>query len=445
LCGEVYVIYGQHNWEPSIDLRNPPPSATHVIGANPGDFLGSQLHSGDVNGDGRTDLIIGALQATAPDNKGQTGAVYVIYGSATLPGTTIDLANPDASGQRVTVIYGEHNLDCAGDSVRTYDINKDGLSDLFIGSPERTFTLNGEDRDDAGTTEIIFGQRDFLPPVIKLYDPPASPRIFRLAGAHGEDQGIDGGDEFSYRLTGGDVDGDGYVDYIANAMHGDGFNNGVLNGGNVYIFSGKKLSAKLGQLPQSPSPTPQLSGATLTLNGQPVQQANAGQSGLRITITGANLRSDTQVTINGTVVVSHLQAGPPATITVELDENTAIRNSAGQLAVSARNTTPPASNVSNQIIAGTLIGPQINSVKVKKKASGALLLNIFGANFPSDGSVAVTTDSSNVPVQSVSFAPPDFVQAKISPTAAPPEGTAMRIRVITAQGIASNELTATAK
>ncbi|HSB11857.1 MAG TPA: integrin alpha [Blastocatellia bacterium] len=447
-CGEAYVIYGQHNWPANIDLRTPPANATHVIGANQFDLLGSQVHSGDVNGDGRTDLIIGALQALAPDNKGKTGAVYVIYGAANLPGATIDLADPDSSGFRVTTIYGEHHLDCAGDSVRTYDINKDGLSDLFIGSPERTFDLGGEEREDAGVTEIIFGQRDPLPSVIKLYDPPASPRIFRLAGAHGELQGVEGGDEFSYRLTGGDVDGDGYIDYIANAMHGDGFNNALINAGNVYIFSGKKLSAKLGMLPPDQALTPTLTSARLFVNGTgPVQQANAGQSGLVVEIAGTNTRVDTQVLINGIVVLPHVpnpQDVNPS-FAVLLDENISIKNSAGPLAVRLRNISPTLSELSNEIIAGTLVGPQITKIKVKKKASGLLVLKIHGLNFPGDASVTVTANGSAVPVQSASFDPPDYVSAKIGADAAPAPGTTMLVRVVTAQGIQSNEFAATAK
>jgi hypothetical protein len=443
LCGEAYVIYGQTTWPSTVDLQNPPPSATHVIGANPVDFLASQLHSGDVNGDGRTDLIIGALLAKAPDNRGQTGAVYVIYGSPTLSGATIDLADPALSGQQVTVIYGEHALDCAGDSVRTYDINRDGFSDLFIGSPERTFDLNNEEREDAGVTELIYGQRDFLPPVIKLYDPPVSPRIFRLAGAHGEAQGVEGGDEFSYRLSGGDVDGDGYIDYVANAMHGDGFGNGIPNGGNVYIFSGKKLSARLGMLPPDQTPTPAITSASLLAAGQVVQQAPAGQNGLRITITGTQFRADTEVRINGVAVISHLQS--PAEISVELDENPTVRNSAGPLLVRTRNTTPPASNLSNEVSAGRLLGPEITRVKVKKKASGALILNTFGTNFPSDGTVLVIVNGSQLATQSVAFEPPDFVQVKISAGSAPAAGTLMSVRVVTAQGIQSNEVVATAK
>ncbi|HKP86262.1 MAG TPA: IPT/TIG domain-containing protein [Blastocatellia bacterium] len=434
-CGEVYVVYGQHNWPETIDLTAPPPNATHVIGAHAVDLLGSQVHSGDINGDGKTDLILGALQAEAPDNKGKTGAVYVVYGSAGIVGATIDLANPDASGLRVTTIYGEQHLDCAGDSVRAFDINRDGMSDLFIGSPERTFEMpNGELREDAGVTEVIYGQRDFLPAVIKLYDPPASPPVFRLAGGHDDD-------EFSYRLWGGDVDGDGYVDYIANAMHGDGLNGGILNAGNVYVFSGKKLSARLNMLPVDTTPAPQIASATLSVNGQTVQQANAGQSGIRITITGANLRQDTEVTINGNVVVSHLE-GSPARIRIELDENPAIRNSAGQIVVRARNTAPPPSIFSNEAVAGRLVGPEITSVKVKKKSSGMLILKINGSNFPLDGRVEVRAGGQLVNLKNDNVDESGFIDTKIKANAAPPSGTTLHVIVRAQSGIQSNEATA---
>ena len=39
----------------------------------------------------------------------------------------------------------------------------------------------------------------------------------------------------------------------------------------------------------------------------------------------------------------------------------------------------------------------------------------------------------------------DFISAKISPESAPAPGTIIRVRVVTSQGIQSNEVTATAK
>ena len=439
-CGEAFVIYGQHDWPATTSLANPPANATHVIGANAVDFLGSQVHSGDVNGDGRTDLIIGALQALAPDNQGKTVAVYIIYGSTSLPGATIDLANPDASGLQITTIYGEHTLDCAGDSVRTFDINNDGLSDLFVGSPERSFDVAGEEREDAGVTELIYGQRSFLPPVIKLYDPPAGLPIFRLAGAHGEGQGQAGGDEFSYRLTGGDVDGDGYIDYIANAMHGDGLNNGVLNGGNVYIFSGKKLSAKLGMLgPPVPVAPPVLTSARLTLNGQVIQQANTDQPGLVVTIEGTGFKADSEVVIGAFLVNWHFADGSPGSpIIVELDSNLAVRETAGLLNVRVRNTNPLTA-FSNELVAGRLVGLQITSIKVKRKSGGVLLLKISGANFPATGTVSVIVNGSEIPLKSTSFEGSDFIEVKIGKGVAPPPGSNLHVRVLASGGARSNE------
>jgi len=144
------------------------------------------------------------------------------------------------------------------------------------------------------------------------------------------------------------------------------------------------------------------------------------------------------------VAVSHLQT-PASEIFVELDENPTIKTSAGQLLVRARNTTPPASDLSNEVSAGRLVGPEITRVKVKRKASGALLLNTSGTNFPSDGNVVVIANGSQVTTQSVSFEPPDFVQVKIAAGSAPAAGTILSIRVVTSQGIQSNEVTATAK
>ena len=279
-CGEAYVIYGQRNWPSSTDLRTPPATATHVIGANNRDFLGSQLHSADINGDGKTDLILGALHAAAPDLR-ETGAVYIVYGQPGVVGATIDLANVAASGLRLTSIFGEQEFACAGDSVRSFDINGDGRSDLFIGSPNMNLVIGGQTRSAAGDTKIIFGQRDFLPEVIKLYNLAAGPRIFRIAGARGFEQSRDDGDEFSYSLAGGDVDGDGYVDYVSNALHGDGFNNLLDSSGNVYIFSGRKLSAKAGFV------FPEITSVT----------ARRKSSGLiLLKITGSNFTADGTVT-----------------------------------------------------------------------------------------------------------------------------------------------------
>lgn len=438
--GEAFVIYGQSNWPTLTDLKTPPATATHIIGASAFDLLGSQVHSGDVNGDGKTDVIIGALQALAPDNRGRTGAVYVIYGSPNLVGARIDLAAADSPAIRITRIYGDRPGDCAGDSVRTYDINKDGFSDLFVGSPEHTFMINGEMREDTGATMVIFGQSDFLPPVIKFYDPPTTPKLYMLAG----NESLDGGDEFSYRLAGADVDGDGYVDYLANSMHGDGFNDGITNAGQVQVFSGRKLALRLGISVEPPQNAPALTSAILSVNGQTVQQANAGQNGLRITINGTGFKTGTEIFINGVSVVSRTPGDAQLAATqrtVELDENPAIKNSAGNLAVRARNTNPN-TNLSNEVIAGRLTGPEITSVRVKVKASGKTVVIVNGTNFANGSTVTVTVNGQALALKNVTVESSELISAVIGPAVAPPSGTTLRIRVISPSTIQSNEFTA---
>src|SRR5262249_23439903 len=151
--------------------------------------------------------------------------------------------------------------------------------------------------------------------------------------------------------TGADVDGDGHLDYVANAMHGNGANGNLAHAGNVYIFSGRKLSARLGLLPD----VPVLAGAALSANGVAVNQAPAGQSGLTVTVAGSGLRADTRFTINGGVVGSQAAttSGASQQVVISLDDNPDVRNTAGPIVVQAQNTSP-SSGLSNSVTAGTL-------------------------------------------------------------------------------------------
>lgn len=446
-AGEVNVIFGRSDWPSVIDLSTHPAGVTRVIGAKRVDFLGSQVFSADLNGDGAIDLILGALQAEAPDGRGRTGAVYIVYGQEGIVGATIDLANPNASGLNVVTIFGENNLDCAGDSVRSYDVNRDGRSDLFIGSPEHTLEIDGVEREDAGDTKIIFGQPGFLPPLIKLYDLPPGLTVYRLAGADGEDQGIGGGDEFSYRLTGGDVDGDGFVDYISNAMRGDGFQNRIINAGEFYVFSGKKLSAKLGLLPTGPEPGPTLVSARLMSGGQIVQQANAGQRGLQVLVEGIGLRGESQISINDMTVSSVFVTDPGVGFPshrVELDQNASIRDTVGPLTVRAVNVNPP-SLPSNPLVAGTLSGPQISSISPKRKGTGALILRVNGTGFQLNMSLSVIGPGGQpVATKSTTVESPEFLRSKIAVGLVQP-GASLRVRtVVTTTSVRSNEIIVTA-
>ena len=76
-AGKVYVIYGRENLPSTIDLDWE--SADLVIcGDDPSDELGCSVSSGDINGDGVDDLIIGAPYNDSPGGE-DAGVTYIIY------------------------------------------------------------------------------------------------------------------------------------------------------------------------------------------------------------------------------------------------------------------------------------------------------------------------------------------------------------------------------
>ncbi len=122
-----------------------------IQGFRSGDKFDSSLASAeDINGNGITDLLIGAQGYGI--NK---GAVYVIYGRTDQP-SRIDLSTlPSDKGFK---ILGSITSGTVGYSVRSLgDINQDGVTDIIIGAPGAgkvyvLFGSNGWGCDTCGTS-----------------------------------------------------------------------------------------------------------------------------------------------------------------------------------------------------------------------------------------------------------------------------------------------------
>ncbi len=107
--------------------------------------------AGDVNGDGFSDLLIGA--SSADSNGTDAGASYVVYGKASGFGTNIDLSSLDGSnGFKVSGVAAS---DASGSAVASAgDLNNDGFSDLIIGAPNADPNSNS----NAGAAYVVYGQ-----------------------------------------------------------------------------------------------------------------------------------------------------------------------------------------------------------------------------------------------------------------------------------------------
>ena len=115
--GAVFVVYGKADTL-AVNVGSLAGKGFRIDGAL-GDRAGSSVApAGDVNGDGRPDLLIGASG---------TGRAYVVFGRAT-PGN-VDLGSLGTGGFR---IVGRG----IGDAVAGVgDISGDGRADLLLGSP----------------------------------------------------------------------------------------------------------------------------------------------------------------------------------------------------------------------------------------------------------------------------------------------------------------------
>jgi hypothetical protein len=158
-CGDVYIFFGKRNFGGAVDLSVESPDL-QIKGAHPGYNAGRAVGSGDVNGDGYDDIIISSPSGGGPyGRRRDTGEVAIIFGRPNLP-SYIDLVN----GEQDVLIYGDPQEGLAS-GIYSDDLNDDGIDDLVLTalsglSPQHT-------RAASGRTYVFFGKIDW-PTVIDL-------------------------------------------------------------------------------------------------------------------------------------------------------------------------------------------------------------------------------------------------------------------------------------
>mmetsp|Transcript_22171 Transcript_22171/g.53947 ORF Transcript_22171/g.53947 Transcript_22171/m.53947 type:complete len:706 (-) Transcript_22171:453-2570(-) len=226
-AGEVHVVFGHKNgWDPTVHLEDfvfTGKNGFSVYGRDLQDRAGFSVGLGDLNGDNKADLVLGALRADGADNTSpDAGEVYILFGSGHWP-AVINLQTYVLDGYNGLVIYGKDPFDRMGRSVATGDINGDGNTDLLLSSHRGDG--EGNDENFQGEAYVLFGRAGW-PPVIDL-----KTKVF--SGNDGFTiYGRDGGDRTGFAVSIGDINGDGFGEIVIGSKGGDGSSDNGQGGGN---------------------------------------------------------------------------------------------------------------------------------------------------------------------------------------------------------------------
>ncbi|MGD9099252.1 MAG: Calx-beta domain-containing protein [Anaerolineae bacterium] len=157
--------------------------------------------AGDINGDGYDDIVVGAR--FYDDGQANTGAIFVYYGSSSGPSASADWMAAGAADDRL----GAH-VATAG------DVNGDGYDDIIAGAADYS---NGQHHE--GHAIVYHGSPT------GLGDTP--------------DWEVEGNQVSAYMgrfvSTAGDVNGDGYDDVLVGAYL---YSNGQYHEGRAYVYHG---------------------------------------------------------------------------------------------------------------------------------------------------------------------------------------------------------------
>jgi len=238
--GYASVVRGRADWEsglPFLSLPGAPPAPTNtlllsadIVGAPSRYALRSEVPlalvgfsvagAGDVNGDGRADLVVG-LPGFGAAGWSLAGAAALLTGTATFPSGN---ATTSALGSRGSLLAGAQAAgDQAGFAVAGVgDANGDGFADVLVGRP----FADPAGRHSAGAATLVMGM-----PGATLDTAAGGVVSHHFLGAAAADN-------LGLAVAGaGDLNGDGLADFVLAAPNADPLGRGAA--GSVYVVFGR--------------------------------------------------------------------------------------------------------------------------------------------------------------------------------------------------------------